>query len=129
MSKENMVNVTYPRVSTARNEFIVLIPVSQYFGQPDTAFNYYVLREMTPEDYSTHISLLQQQYHPKKSNASCCLHLAELRSTKSPSSFNTIMEFRIPLRRQYSLDFGATRSINGDPYFYGAKCVEYPDGS
>jgi hypothetical protein len=39
------------------------------------------------------------------------------------------MEFRIPLlRRQYSLDFAT--SINGDPYFYGAKFVEYhPDGS
>jgi hypothetical protein len=109
-------------VSTARNEFIVLNPVvSQYFGQPDTAFNYYVLRAMKPEDYSTHISSLQ--YHPK-SNARR-LHLAELTS-KSPS-VNTIMEFRIPLRRQYSLDFAT--SINGDPYFYGAKFVEYPDGS
>ncbi len=104
-----MVNVSYC-VSTARNEFIVLIPaVSQYFGQPNTAFNYYVLREMKPEDHSTHISSLQ--CHPK-SNARR-LHLAELRS-KSPS-VNTIMEFRIPLRRQYSLDFAT--SINGDPYF------------
>jgi hypothetical protein len=120
MSKENMVNVTY-RVSTARNEFIVMIPVSKYFGQPDTAFNYYVLREMKPEDHSAHISSLQ--YHPKSTARR--LHLAELRS-KSPS-VNTIMEFRIPLRRQYSLDFAT--SINGDPYFYGAKFVEYPDGS
>jgi hypothetical protein len=120
MSKENMVNVTY-RVSTARNEFIVLIPVSQYFGQPNTAFNYYVLREMKPEDHSTHISSLQ--YHPK-SNARR-LHLSELRS-KSPS-VNTVMEFRIPLRGQYSLDFATT--LDNDPYFYGAKFVEYPDGS
>jgi hypothetical protein len=121
VSKENMANVSY-RVSTARNEFVILIPVSQYFGQPDTAFNYHVLREMKPEDHSTHISLLQ--YHPK-SNARR-LHLAELRS-KSPS-VNTSMEFRIPLRRQYSLDF-ATSIKNGDPFFYGAKFVEYPDGS
>jgi hypothetical protein len=37
------------------------------------------------------------------------------------------MEFRIPLRSQYSLDFATT--LDGDPYFYGAKFVEYPDGS
>ena len=120
MSKDNMLNVSY-RVSTARNEFVILIPVSEYFGQPDTAFNYYVLREKKPEDHSTHIHSLQ--YHPK-SNARR-LHLAELRS-KSPN-VNTIMEFRIPLRRQYSLDFAS--SINDDPYFFGSKFVEYPDGS
>jgi hypothetical protein len=56
--EENMVNVSY-RMSTARNEFIlVLVPVSHYFGQPDTAFNYYVFREMKPADHSTHISSL-----------------------------------------------------------------------
>jgi hypothetical protein len=120
MSKINMVNVTY-RVSTARNEFIVMIPVSQYFGQPETAFNYYVLREMKPAEHTAHISSLQ--YH-SKSNARR-LHLSELRS-KSPS-VNTVMEFRIPLRRQFSLDFA--NELNGDPYFYGAKFVEYPDGS
>ncbi len=71
---------------------------------------------MKPEDHSTHICLLQ--YHPK-SNARR-LHLAELR-TKSPT-VNTFMEFRIPLRRQYSLDFASC--INDDHYF-----VEYPDRS
>jgi hypothetical protein len=120
LSKENMVNVTY-RVSTARNEFIVMIPVSKYFGQPDTAFNYYVLREMKPEDHSAHISSLQ--YHPKSTARRG--YLSELRS-KSPS-VNTVMEFRIPLRGQYSLDFASAK--DGDPYFYGAKFVEYPDGS
>jgi hypothetical protein len=120
MSKINMVNVSY-RVSTARNEFIVMIPVSKYFGQPDTAFNYYVLREMKPDDHSAHISSLQ--YHPK--SIARLLHLSELRS-KSPS-VNTVMEFRIPLRGQYSLDFATT--LDNDPYFYGAKFVEYPDGS
>ncbi len=122
MSKEeNMVNVSN-RVSAARNEFVILIPISQYFGQPDTAFNYYVLREMKPEDHSTH-HIRSLQYHPK-SNA-CRLHLAELRS-KSPTD-NATMEFRIPLRRQYSLDFASC--INDDPYFFGSKFVEYPDGS
>jgi hypothetical protein len=48
-----MVNVSYS-VSTAINEFVVLIPESQYLGQPNTAFNYYVLREMKPEDHSYH---------------------------------------------------------------------------
>jgi hypothetical protein len=88
MSKENMVNVTY-RVSTARNEFIVMTPVSKYFGQPDTAFKYYVLREMKPEDHSTHISSLQ--YHPK-SNAHR-LHLSELRSILLLSTLSWSSEF------------------------------------
>jgi hypothetical protein len=118
--KDLIQRVTY-RVSTAKNELVIVMPVSQYFGEPTDAFNHYVLGDIGDADAEKQRGLLV--WHPK-SNARR-LHLAELRK-RSPS-VNTTMEFRIPLRRKFSLDFATV--ANNDPYFYGAKFVHYPDGS
>jgi hypothetical protein len=109
------------RVSSARDEFVIILPVSPYFGQPQDAFNYYILKDATPEEVAYHETPLQ--YHPKA--AARRLHLATLRA-KSPS-VNTVMEFRIPLKKKFRLELANV--TNNDPYFHDGKFVHYPDGS
>jgi hypothetical protein len=122
MSPELMKRVTY-RVSTGRNELVILIPVSTYFGAPEAAFNFYVLHSgMDDTEVERHTQSLQ--YHPKSVQRR--IHLSKLRA-KHGASANTLLELRIPLKGSYSLDFATPH--NNDPYFHGEKLIQYPDGT
>ena len=78
--------VTYT-VSMARNELVIVMPVSQYFGEPTDAFDHYVIGDCGGADAEKQKGLLV--WHPK-SNARR-LHLAELQK-RSPS-VNTTVRF------------------------------------
>jgi hypothetical protein len=120
MNEEMMSRMSY-RVSTAQNELVMMMPVSEHFGLGPLAFNNYVLADLDVHESKKHAQILN--YHPKVTARR--LLLAKLKE-KSPAA-NTIMEFRIPLRRKFSLDFASV--AHNDPYFYGSKFVGYPDGS
>lgn len=120
MNEEMITRVLY-RVSTQQNELVVVLPVSQHFGEGPLAFNTHILADLPPDEEARQSMLLQ--WHPKTTSRR--LYLAELKK-KSPSA-NTCMEFRIPLRRKFGLDFASV--AHHDPYFYGCKFIGYPDGS
>lgn len=98
MDKEMLSRVSY-RVSTGQNELVIMLPVSKHLGEGVDAFNQYVFKNIDPKERNLHAELLH--YHPKTTARR--LHLAELKK-KSPAA-NTRMEFRIPLKRKFSLDF------------------------
>ena len=103
------------RVSSAGNEFVLLIPKSRFMGEPKAAFETYVLNGV--DDKESHEKILN--YHPK--SVARRLQLADIQKN------GNVLEFRIPLAKKFSLNFATV--ANNDPYFYGDKFVNYPDGS
>jgi len=123
LSGQDVHKKTFVRVSTDRQDLVVLSEVSPYLLNSGLAFETFILDEHKLSDMEKKYALLVLKHHPKKPARLVAASKAFGRSDTT----GKFHEQRIRLPRECLQEFA--KASDGDEFFYGKKFVQYPDGS
>ena len=117
---EELLNRVSYRVSTSQLELVVTVPLSTYMVSPEQALCSVALAGIKA-GLEGHKKVLD--YHPKVSARR--LFISQVKQSQLMDL--NVCEFRVPILFKCNLNFATV--ANNDPYFYGNKFIQYPDGS